>query len=387
MKFVKKNYKFALVFILGLAIISWFSINTPEPEKVENVVDIPSLTYTYALLNDQAIPIFSRGKVSASDIRHVTSEVPGLITYKNPKLVRGALIEQGEMLIKLDQQPFILDIAQKKSTLDQAKLHLSETQAKARIAQSDAGKKSSEYARYIPQLQFAKSQVNAATAALNYAKTQLEKTEVKAPITGKIIDSNINQGEYLQSLSPITKIYGTGIVEVRLPLNDHQIDILGLKKKSLTDNSVKVQVNSFHDSKTIWQGVISRIEGERDRNQLLYVIASFDNTSEENSNNDPLLPGSFVEASINGKVINNLLILPRSLIQAGNHLWVINDNNRLDRKEINILHRGKKLVYIKGELASNEKVVNSSFLQLISGLLVNPSLETSTQDSQKADNL
>lgn len=387
MKFVKKNYKFALVFILGLAIISWFSINTPEPEKVENVVDIPSLTYTYALLNDQAIPIFSRGKVSASDIRHVTSEVPGLITYKNPKLVRGALIEQGEMLIKLDQQPFILDIAQKKSTLDQAKLHLSETQAKARIAQSDAGKKSSEYARYIPQLQFAKSQVNAATAALNYAKTQLEKTEVKAPITGKIIDSNINQGEYLQSLSPITKIYGTGIVEVRLPLNDHQIDILGLKKKSLTDNSVKVQVNSFHDSKTIWQGVISRIEGERDRNQLLYVIASFDNTSEENSNNDPLLPGSFVEASINGKVINNLLILPRSLIQAGNHLWVINDNNRLDRKEINILHRGKKLVYIKGELASNEKVVNSSFLQLISGLLVNPSLETRTQDSQKADNL
>lgn len=387
MKFVKKNYKFALIFILGLAIISWFSSNTPEPEKVEHIVDIPSLTYTYALLNDQAIPIFSRGKVSASDIRHVTSEVPGLITYKNPKLIRGALIKQGEMLIKLDQQPFILDIAQKKSTLDQAKLHLSETQAKARIAQSDAGKKSSEYARYIPQLQFAKSQVNAATAALNYAKSQLDKTEVKAPITGKIIDSTINQGEYLQSLSPITKIYGTDTVEVRIPLNDHQIDILGLKNKALTNNSVKVHVNSFHDTKTVWQGVISRIEGERDRNQLLYVIASFDNSSEENAKNDPLLPGSFVEAKISGKVINNLLILPRSLIQAGNHLWVINDKNRLDRKEINILHRGKKLVYIKGELASDEKVVNSSFLQLISGLLVNPSSEASTLDPQKADNL
>lgn len=387
MNLLRKNFRIFLIFVLGITTIAWFYLNTPEPEKIENLVDVPSLTYTNALLTDQAIPIFSRGKVSASDIRHVTSEVPGLIIYKNEKLVRGAHIEQGELLIALDKQPFILDIAQKKSALDQAKLHLSETQAKARIAKRSAGRKSSEYARHVPQLQFAQSQVDAANAALNYASAQLDKAEVKAPISGKIIESHINQGEYLQSLSPIAKIYGTQKVEVRLPLNDHQIDILGLKNKSLVDHSITVNVHSFHDSNTIWQGIISRIEGERDSNQLLYVIASFDNTAVENSANAPLLPGSFVEASITGKTINNLLVLPRSLIQSGNQIWIINNENRLERKEINILYRGKKLVYTKGELSSDEKIVNTSFHQLISGLLVNPSSEASILDQRTVDTL
>jgi len=384
MNFFKKYYKFSLIFVFSLAVISWFIINMPKPDKAEEMIDIPSLTFTNVILQDQSIPVFSRGKVSATHIRHITSEVPGLVVYKNPKLVRGAFVEKDELLIKLDQQPFILDIAQKQSALDQAKLHLSETQAKARIAKKSAGKKSSKYAKHVPQLKFAQSQVNAALAALNYAKKQLEKTEIKTPIAGKVIDDNINQGEYLQSLSAISKIYGTQIVEVRLPLNDHQIDILGLKEKThdqaINSESIKVKVNSFHDPETVWHGNISRIEGERDNNQLLYVIASFDNFSIENQQNKVLLPGSFIEARINGKIIKGLRILPRALIQSDQQVWVINQDNRLERKNVNILYRGKELVYIRSGLQRHDKVVNTSFHQLISGLLVEPSSQPSILD-------
>lgn len=383
MNFFKQYYKFSLIFIFGMSIISWFIINMPKPERVEDKIDVPSLTYTNVILQAQSIPIFSRGKVSAANIRHITSEVPGLVAYKNPNLVRGAVVEQGELLIKLNQQPFILDIAQKKSALDQAKLQLSESKAKARIAQKNAGKKSSQYARHLPQLQFAQSQVNAALAALDYAKNQLTKTEIKAPITGKIIEVNINQGEYLQSLSAISKLYGTKIVEVRLPLNDHQIDIIGLKESnnaSINLDIVKVKVNSFHDSDTVWHGYVSRIEGERDNNQLLYIIARFDNSSLENQGNKPLLPGSFIEANFKGKVISELRILPRALIQADKQVWIINKENRLERKDVDILYRGKELVYIQKGLQRHDKVVNTSFHHLVSGLLVEPSSQPSILD-------
>ncbi len=387
----KKYYKFSLIFILSSAVIAWFIINMPKPEKSVEVNDVPSLTYTNVILQDQAIPVYSRGKVSAAHIRHITSEVPGLVEYKNPKLIRGAFVEQGELLIKLDQQPFILDIAEKQSTLDKAKLQLSETQAKARIAQKSAGKKSSEYARHIPQLTFAKSQVEAAKSALTYAKTQLEKTEITAAIGGKVIEDNINQGEYLQSTSSIGKLYGTDIVEVRLPLNDQQIDILGLKEINLLDpnneKKVTVKVNSYHDRETVWHGHISRIEGERDSNQLLYVIAQINNTQLDNQKNSPLLPGSFIEASIHGKTIKGLRILPRALIQADKQVWVINDDNRLERKEVNILYRGKELVYIQSGVNRHEKVVNTSFHQLISGLLVEPSTEPHVLDQQVVEAL
>ena len=81
------------------------------------------------------------------------------------------------------------------------------------------------------------------------------------------------------------------------------------------------------------------------------------------------------------------MVLPRSLIQSGNQIWIINNENRLERKEINILYRGKKLVYTKGELSSDEKIVNTSFHQLISGLLVNPSSEASILDQRTVDTL
>lgn len=386
-----KYYKFSLIFIVSSVVIGWFIVNMPKPEKAVEVNDIPSLTYTNVILQDQAIPVFSRGKVSPAHIRHITSEVPGLVQYKNPKLTRGAYVEQGELLIRLEQQPFILDIAEKQSGLDQAILHLSETKAKARIAQKSAGKKSSEYARHLPQLTFAKSQVEAAKAALTYANRQLEKTEIKAAISGKVIEDNINQGEYLQSASAIGKLYGTDIVEVRLPLNDHQIDILGLKENAELNQdfgqSVVVKVNSYHDPNTVWQGHISRIEGERDNNQLLYVIAKIDNTSILNQDNSALLPGSFIEASIHGKVIKSLRILPRALIQADKQVWVIDDANRLQRKDVNILYRGKELVYIQDGLKRHDKVVNTSFHQLVSGLLVEPSSEPQILDQQVVEAL
>lgn len=380
MNLFKKNYKSAVIIIAGVSIISWFVNNTPQPDKVVEKNDIPSLTYTNVILQDQSIPVYSRGKVTASNIRHITSEVSGLVIYKSPKLIRGAYVEQDELLIKLDQQPFILDITQKKSALDQAQLHLSKTKASARIAQKGVAKNATQYARHIPQLEFAKSRVAAAQAALNYAHNQLEKTLIKAPISGQVIEENINQGEYLQGLSAISKIYGTKIVEVRLPLNDHQIDILGITDALNNGDTITVKVNSFHDQKTTWHGSITRIEGERDSNQLLYVIAKFNNSDLINLQNNALLPGSFVEASISGKVIKSLRILPRTLIQSDNQVWIINEENRLERKIINILYRGKKLVYLKDGLQRHDKVVNTSFHQLISGLLVKPSSQPSILD-------
>jgi RND family efflux transporter MFP subunit len=380
MNFFKRHYKFSLIFALSLSVIIWFVAHIPQPDKVENTISIPSLTFTNVILQDQSIPVFSRGKVTAANIRHITSEVPGLVVYKNPRLTRGSYVTKGDLLIKLDQQPFILEIAQKQSALDQAKLHLSESKAKARIAKKGAGKKSSRYARHVPQLKFAQSQVEAAQAALNYSSSQFEKTEIKAPINGKVIEDNINQGEYLQSLSTVSKIYGTDIVEVRLPLNDHKIDILGVNSKFNSENKIKVQVNSFHDPDTVWHGVINRVEGERDKNQLLYVIAQFDNSSEENYENKPLLPGSFIEASISGRTIKNLRILPRALIQADKQVWTINEDNRLERKRVNILYRGKKLVYIQESLKRHERVVNASFNQLVTGLLVEPNSQPTMLD-------
>jgi len=370
------NFKLIVIFAIAAGSIYLLTDNKPTPEKTEAKIHTPVIPYIVAKSSEVSIPIFSRGKVSPAQTRLISSEVPGLVTFVSEQLINGGLVKQDELLIQLDPQPFILDIAQKQSTLDQAKLQFYETKAKARVAKKGAGKNASDYALYVPQLRYANSQVDAANAALEYAKKQLEKTSIKAPINGKVIMANIHLGEYLQATQELAKIYGTKTVEVRLPLNDHQISLLGLqysKQKAESINALpKVLIKNFQDDSIIWYGTITRTEGERDKNQLLYVIATVDNNDTLNSKSRPLLPGSFIEAIITGNLQTELHILPRDSLQAEDNLWTISKENRISRKPVDVIYRGKDQIYITSGINLGERIVTGSFSNLVDGLLVEP---------------
>lgn len=379
------NIKIGAAFLLiTAATIFLLADNKPLPEKSQVKITTPEVPYTVARPAEVSIPIFSRGKVSPAQIRHITSEVPGLVTFVNDKLIKGGFVEKDELVIQLDQQPFILDIAQKQSTLDQAKLHYYETKAKARVAKKGAGKNASDYALFIPQLRYADSQVEAASAALDYAKKQLEKTSIKSPISGKVIIANIHTGEYLQTRQELAKLYGTEYVEVRLPLNDHQISLLGLDYSQRKPDSValapNVKIKNFQDDNIIWEGSITRIEGERDKNQLLYVIATVDNNDMKNALLKPLLPGSFIEATITGRNKTELHILPRESLQAQDKLWTISKEDRLSRRSVEVLYRGKDLIYVASGIMFGERIVTGSFSNLVDGLLVEPKTQTKVKE-------
>jgi len=133
-------------------------------------------------------------------------------------------------------------------------------------------------------------------------------------------------------------------------------------------------LNSYQNKDHRWLGSVVRTEGERDMNQLLYVIAQVSSETPFNTDRKPLLPGSFVEAKIEGEKIKQLKIIPRSAEQASNTVWVIGENNQLHRKTIDVIYRGKEEVYIKSGLDVNDRVVTGSFHLMAEGLTVQPYL-------------
>jgi RND family efflux transporter MFP subunit len=379
MHFIKKNRTVFLTFVFAIGLIFCININAPEPQQKPIQITLSKVPYTPLIIRNQAIPIYSRGRVSASEVRQITSEVPGLVRQVSQYLNKGANVKKGDLLVQLDEEPYILEIAQKKADLDRAKLALVIAKAKAVVAQKGLKNNASEYARHIPQVRQASSQVAAAEAALAYAKKKLKKTTISAPINGTVISLNITEGEFIKATSSIAKIYGTQAVEVRLPLNDHQIDILGLNNTedlSLTTTESKplVRLNSYQNTDDRWLGRITRTEGERDLDQLLYVIAEVSSDLPFNAGRKILLPGSFVEAKIEGKKITSLKIIPRNAEQASNTIWVIDKDNQLQRKVVDIIYRGKKKVYIKSGLDVNDRVVIGSFHLMAEGLTVQPYL-------------
>ena len=374
-----KQLKF---FLIGLVIIGAGGYagyvmyqNAPEPETQEVTVAIPQVPFQEVKIATQSIPIFSRGRVSASRVHKIASQVSGLVTNIAPELKKGEIVGAGQQLVQIDEQPLILDIAQKKAQVTQTRLRLEETEANARVARRQVGRNASEYARFVPQLAYANSQVKAAEAALEYAYDQLENTKISSPIEGKVVDVYINEGDLVQTGSPIAVLYGMDQAEVRLPLNDAEVAIIGVEENANNTDGPsfmpKVMLRDY-ESGDEWQGYIVRTDGERSANQLLYIVAQINGEERYSNTGRYLVPGSFLEAEVRGQEIENLRILPREVILSGDAIWMINADNTIQRQLVNIRYRGKDYAYIDTALPPGTRVVAGNFNRLVEGMTVEP---------------
>ena len=375
MKQLKFVFLGMVIIAAGVGIAYYAYINRPAPETQEVVVAIPQVPYKEVKISSQPIPIFSRGRVNAARVHKIASQVSGLVTDMAPELTKGEIVNEGQKLVQIDEQPLILDIAQKKAQLTQTKLRLEETQANARVARRQAGRNASDYARFVPQLEYANSQVEAAKAALEYAYDQLENTKITSPIEGKIVDVFINEGDLVQIGSPVAILYGMHQAEIRLPLNDAELLIIGVEENTNNDSGPTFMPEVIlrdYESGDEWKGYIVRTDGERSANQLLYVIAQVSGDDMYSNTGRYLVPGSFLEAEIRGQEIANLRLLPRDVILSGDAVWMINADNTIQRQPVSIRYRGKDFAYIDTALPPGTRVVAGNFNRLVEGMTVEP---------------
>ncbi len=368
-------FKFFAVIVCTILIGFFIIFFKPQPKKTDlPFFSPPSVSVISFQPISLAIPVFSRGRVKTTREYKITSSVEGLVKSINDNLIEGATVNKNDVLLKIDAQPLVLDVAKKQADLDNAKLHLEETKAKAKVARKSTGKNATEYARYIPQITKADSQVMAAEAALTYANEQLKNATIKAPITGKLIDVFIQPGDLLQRATQIAVVYDLNQLEIRLPLNDKQLSVIGLK--SLDDsafNQFQVELTEFNHQNSaetsIWSAEIVRVEGLKSENQLIYVIAKI---NLNNKNQKSLLPGSFLEAKILGQEKGHIFSASREVIQPDETIWYLDNNNSAQSLPINIIHRGKKNIYFRANLEEGTKIITSNFAQLAEGMKVNP---------------
>ncbi|MDF1761982.1 MAG: efflux RND transporter periplasmic adaptor subunit [Oleibacter sp.] len=372
----KSRYIKPLIGIAAVAIVLVYVIYAfaPEPETTNKTTAIPDIPVFSVKPRDMAVPVYSRGRVQANKNIKVASQVSGLVIEVSDNLSTGKDVKAGDVLARIDQQPLVLDIAQKKADLAQSKLKLQETQAQARVARRQSGRYASDFGLFVPQLEFAEKQVEAAQASLDYAYRQLENSDIKAPVDGKIIETYIDRGDLLQSGAPVALIYDINQVQVRMPLNDKQLDLIGVSETDVNTGPKFLPEVTFTDyaSGETWLGYLVRIDGRRDNNQLIYTIAEISGAQTISSSGRRILPGSFVEAEIRGVKRNDILMLPRDLVQPGDFVWLIDDNNTLKGTPLNILYRDREHIYTNTPIKKGQTIASGRFQRLSEGLTVNP---------------
>jgi len=239
----------------------------------------------------------------------------------------------------------------------------------------------------IPQLREKKARLAAEQEELKNAKLLRQRADIRAPFNGRVRNKTVGLGQYLSSGDVLGKIYSSDVAEVRLPLSTHELALIDFpdlpgRTQSTTGTAVKLTAN-YQGQLQTWLGHIVRSEGVIDQETgMVMVIAQipdpFGLSAKKPglSNKEPsttILPmGLYVEASIEGRWFDNLTVLPASALLRNNQVAILDQDNRLRLRTVEILKREREQVIIKAGLNTAERVLVSGLSHPVEGIAVAP---------------
>lgn len=334
--------------------------------------------------SDLALTIDSYGTIQPRTQSKLLPQVSGQIISISPKFRAGGFFEQGDILVQLDQRDLLAEVKISQASLFSAKQNLSEEQARVEQAKQDWQRLgNSEQAPDLvlrkPQLLAAQATVLSAQASLAKAKLALERSDIVAPYTGRILNKSVDVGQVVSVGTELAEIYAIDYVEIRLPLKNKDLPYMILPENSrfedeTTQDQPAVTIYSDLATRQSWFGKVVRTEGAFDEaSQQLFVVAQIDDPYGKNdSDSMPLKIGQYVSAKIAGKVIKKALTIPNRAIYQGSYVYVVEDN-LLKRKNITIAWQNDEVAMIKTGVETNQLLVLTPLGQVTSGTIVNVS--------------
>ncbi len=380
MKF-KKMIKILLptsIVVLTVLIVVALMGNPPQAKRSPKAASSKVLVEVQKIETEPyTVVIESYGTVKPRTKSTLTSQVSGQIIYVNENFREGGFFKKGEVLIELDNRDYKAGVKVAEAALILAQQTLSEESAKAEQARENwarLGKKGkpNDLVLRIPQLEAAKASVLSLEAQLSIAKLSLERTQIKTPFAGRILNKSVDMGQVVSTNSSLAEIYATDVVEVRLPIKNRDLALVRLPEEIKDGEQIQdtTQVLLYSDliGQQQWQGQIVRTEGAIDSTtQQLYAVAQIDRPFDQPS---PLIKiGQYVNANIFGKTLPNAIRVPNSAIHQGSFVYIEKDGI-IKRREIEILWQNQEDVLIKHGIESGENLVSSPLGNVVSGTAV-----------------
>ncbi|SFD10026.1 RND family efflux transporter, MFP subunit [Microbulbifer thermotolerans] len=370
----KKNKLLVIVLLVGIAAIALVLGLAPKPEeKAAEATPPPVADVLYADPGRQTLLVPSQGTVQARYEIEVVARVGGVIERVSDAFVAGGFFDAGDSLLQIEAADYEHQLTRTEAQLAEAISALAQEQGRAKQAKREWRDLGSPAANELflrkPQLAAAEAAVAAARAERDQAKLDLARTKVLAPFAGRVVETYVDLGQYVAPGTRLAKIHSTGIAEVRLPLTDRQLALLDLPLGQSVENGPAVRLSAqIAGHEREWRGEIVRTEASIDPNsRFVYAVAQ---VRDPYKGEAPLLNGLFVEADIVGKTFDNVTRLPRQALHEGDHLLVLDAENRLHFKEVELLQAVGEEVWLRGDIASGEKVIVSSLGYSREGMVI-----------------
>jgi RND family efflux transporter MFP subunit len=367
-----------LLIIIGGVLVMVIMISTRRQPATVEQVDGGALVETMkAELVDAPSIIHAQGTVRPHREISLSPQVSGKADWISPEFVSGGSFKQGDIMLKIEEIDYRLAVDQARAAVAQAEYQYELARAQADVAveewkrlkkeSSIETEEPSNLVLHGPQLKQAEANLSSARARLESAELNLERTSLRAPFDCRIRSGMADLGQFVSPGQPVARIYSTDLVEidVRLPLTELQwLEIPGSK--------ATVKVAGMNGA--AWEGYVHRSVGVIDSiGRLASAVIRIDNPFESSETHAAALNiGTFVNIVIEGRMIENSILLPRSALRSDSVVWLVTDDSTLDIRKVNIARSSRDQVFVKQGVREGEQVVLTSLVGAAQGTKLRP---------------
>ncbi|MDA8961927.1 efflux RND transporter periplasmic adaptor subunit [Congregibacter sp.] len=366
------------VVVLSIAVgaVVLLKATAPEPQTDE-APPRPVTVYTHlAESSDAVLDVQTQGEVRARTMIDLTAQVSGRVISVSPEYVEGGRFSPDTVLLEIDDGDYRLAMREAEAAVAAAELSVKQALADADVARKQLRDvpNASSLSLKKPQIAEAKARREAALAALELAKLNLERTHVRLPFEGRVARTDVHIGEVINMGTTLAEVFSTDRVQVRLPLNNRQLSALGLPIGYAAEAGAAPAVDFTADvagTTQHWTGQLVRIDAAVDPStRLIYATAEVEDPygvgrSEQGM---PLAVGLFVEAQIIGRSLKDTVKIPSKGLRPGNQLFVVDSSGMLDIRTAEVAHATSEYAVISEGLRPGERLIVSALRNPISGM-------------------
>ena len=381
------------VAIIGIAFAIMLAKSAKKPESQIPQPKLPAVEVQIAEATRHTYRIQSQGTALPRTSIRLVSEVSGKVVSVAESFDVGQIFTKGDVLLKIDARDYELALAQARSQVAQAQLRLQMEVKEADVVRREwellnQGEPSGLQARE-PQLASARAALEAALAAEEAAKRNLDRCEIRAPFDGMVARAGVRPGQFAALATPLGELFATDVVEVRLPVIASDLSFIDLPRpraKVALGQAPKVTLSArAGERRTEWLGHIVRSEETVDpMNRMVYVVAQvIDPYGLAKRDGAPLRSGTFVRASIEGRTQENVIVLPRHALRGKNQVWIVcekstlqewlgyrepSHHKRLIFRSVDVSFADAKQVIVAAGIQQGEQVVVSLLAAVVDGM-------------------
>lgn len=369
-----------LLLILGIPILAIVAAvgmmslreKPPEKERVELDPLVEVLVLEAITTNFE---VRSQGTVRPRTETVLSSEVSGTVTSISPKFIAGGVFRANEVLMRIDPTNYNVALKQAEALVSQRQIEF-----------DGARKLKSQGYRAESELASAAAALASAKAEEVRARRNLERTYIRLPYEGVVRAKESDLGQFVNPGTRLGVTFATDFAEVRLPLTDLDLAFVYLPGAAEVAETGAVEGPAVALSAvrkgqpTEWSARIVRTEGVVDeKSRVTYAVARIDDPYRLHSAGPALPMGTFVSAIIDGTAVSGIFRAPNSAVRGADQVLVVDDENTLHLRSVNIVRADSQFSYFRG-VTAGERIVSSALEAPIDGMHV----RTTADDSESS---